>query len=161
MISIRKINVKDHPDIWGILNPIFRAGDTYAVDPDISEENALDYWAGGSHTAYVAEYNTKILGTYYICPNQAGNGSHICNCGFTTHPDARGKGIARTMLENSLGLAKTMGYLAMQFNFVLTSNGRAVATWEKYGFKIIGRIPEAFNHPTHGYVDALVMHKRL
>jgi ribosomal protein S18 acetylase RimI-like enzyme len=101
------------------------------------------------------------LGTYYICSNQGGNGRHICNCGFATHVDAQGKGIARTMLEHSLDVAPEMGFRAMQFNFVLANNTRAVAIWEKYGFDIIGRIPHAFDHPATGFVDALIMHKTL
>jgi len=141
------------------LKPIFRAGETYAVDPDISESKALAFWCDGTHSAYVAEMDGRVLGTYYICPNQGGNGRHICNCGFATHMDAGGKGIARAMLEHSLKTASEMGFLAMQFNFVLANNTRAVAIWQRYGFDIIGRIPKAFNHPKDGFVDALVMHK--
>lgn len=158
---IRKAEKQDRAAIWAILKPIFRAGDTYAVDPDISETEALAFWCDGNHTAFVAEQAGRILGTYYICPNQGGNGAHICNCGFATHTHAQGKGIARTMLEHSLTVAPDMGFQAMQFNFVLASNIRAVAIWQKYGFTIIGRIPDAFNHPKDGFVDALVMHKKV
>lgn len=158
---IRKTEHQDRPAIWAILNPIFRSGETYAVDPDISEADALAFWCDGTHTSYVAKQDEQILGTYYICPNQNGHGAHICNCGFATHSDAGGKGIARTMLEHSLEVAPKMDFQAMQFNFVLANNTRAVAIWQKNGFDIIGRIPAAFNHPTDGFVDALVMHKRV
>ncbi|KAB7614647.1 GNAT family N-acetyltransferase [Amylibacter sp. SFDW26] len=158
---IRRANTQDRPEIWAILKPVFRSGETYAVNPDISEKDALSYWIDGSHTAFVVEYEKQILGTYYICPNQSGHGAHICNCGFITHPDAQGKGIARAMIEHSLKAAPEMGFRGMQFNFVLASNERAIATWQKYGFDIIGHIPEAFNHPKIGYVDALVMYKKL
>ncbi len=156
---IRKAKHIDRPAIWAILHPIFRAGETYAVDPNISETDALSYWTGGSHSAFVVEDDGQIFGTYFICPNQSGNGAHICNCGFATHVDAQGKGIARTMIEHSLVTAKNTGFHAMQFNFVLASNTRAVATWERYGFDTVGRIPEAYNHPQDGYVDALIMYK--
>ncbi|MBL4750210.1 MAG: GNAT family N-acetyltransferase [Amylibacter sp.] len=158
---IRKAEKQDRAAIWTILKPIFRAGETYAVDPDISENDALAFWCDGSHSAFVAEIDGCVLGTYYICPNQGGNGGHICNCGFATHADARGKGVARAMLEHSLKTAPEMGFQAMQFNFVLANNTRAVAIWQRYGFDIIGRIPKAFNHPEDGLVDALVMHKSL
>lgn len=160
-INIRKTTQKDRPAIWAILEPIFRAGETYAVDPDISEADALNYWTKGTHTSFVAEQGGQVYGTYFMCPIQGGNGAHICNCGYATHIKAQGKGIARAMLEHSLENAPQMGFRAMQFNFVLASNIRAVAIWEKHGFDIIGRIPAAFNHPKNGFVDALVMHKRL
>ena len=158
---IRKSEKKDRAAIWAILKPIFRTGETYAVDADISKVDALVFWCDGNHVAFVAELAGRILGTYYICPNQGGNGGHICNCGFATHDAAQGKGIARAMLEHSLSAATDMGFRAMQFNFVLASNTRAVKIWERYGFVVIGQIPDAFNHPKDGYVDALVMHKRL
>jgi len=160
-IIIRKATKQDGPNIWAILKPIFRAGETYAVDPDISQAAALAFWCDGTHTAFVAEQSGLILGTYYICPNQGGNGAHICNCGFATDEQAQGKGIARAMLEHSLDIAPKLGFQAMQFNFVLANNSRAVAIWQKYGFKIVGRIPQAFNHPKNGYVDALVMYKMM
>ncbi|MFK5998014.1 MAG: N-acetyltransferase [Rhodobacterales bacterium] len=159
MTHIRKAEKQDHPAIWAILKPIFRAGETYALDPDISQSDALAFWCGGTHTSFVAEQSGRIIGSYYICPNQGGNGGHICNCGFATHEQAQGKGSARAMLEHSLSIAPKMGFSAMQFNFVLGNNNRAVSIWQKYGFKIIGRIPQAFNHPKDGYVDALVMYK--
>lgn len=158
---IRESNTQDRPAIWAILKPIFRSGETYAVDPNISETDALSFWAGGSHSAFVVEENNTVLGTYYICPNQNGNGAHICNCGFATALDAQGKGIARAMIEHSLITAKKMHFHAMQFNFVLASNHRAIKTWQRYKFETIGRIPEAYNHPKDGFVDALVMYKKL
>lgn len=160
-VKIRPFTKADHPHLWAILKPIFRAGETYAINPLVSKRQAVKYWTKGTHTAFVAHIGNDILGTYYICPNQGGNGAHICNCGYATHTDAQGKGIARVMLEHSFSTARDMGFHAMQFNFVLRSNNRAIAIWEKNGFDVIGRIPKAFNHPSDGYVDALIMHKIL
>ncbi|NBB98386.1 MAG: GNAT family N-acetyltransferase [Alphaproteobacteria bacterium] len=144
-----------------MLEPVFRAGDTYAVDPAITCDDALAFWCGGNHTAYIAERGGSALGSYYICPNQQGGGAHVGNCGFVTAPDAQGKGVARAMLEDALDRARAEGYRAMQFNFVVETNTRAVATWVRYGFDIVGRLPGAFLHPKRGYVDALVMYRGL
>ncbi|MEL7026030.1 MAG: GNAT family N-acetyltransferase [Pseudomonadota bacterium] len=144
-----------------MLEPVFRAGDTYLVDPDISQEDALAYWLGASHGAYVAEAGGAALGTYYLKRNQGGGGSHVCNCGYVTAPEARGRGVARAMLEHSLVTAKAAGFRAMQYNCVVATNIRAVETWERAGFETVGRLPGAFHHPTDGYVDALVMWKDL
>ena len=160
-IVIRLARVSDEEAIWGILEPIFRAGDTYTIDPDISRGDALAYWTGASHGCFLAEAEGRILGTYYLRRNQAGGGAHVCNCGYATHPDARGCGIARAMLAHSLDEAQSRGFRAMQYNFVVATNTRAIDTWERAGFQIVGRLPGAFLHPAEGYVDAVVMWKDL
>jgi len=157
--SIRPATSSDGPAIWAILKPIFRAGETYTIDPDISQADALAYWS--AHQVFVADADGEVLGTYYIRPNQQGGGAHVCNCGYATAPKAQGKGIARAMLTHSLTAAKKSGFEAMQFNFVLANNTRAVDTWERAGFAQIGRIPKAFKSPNSSYVDALILHKYL
>lgn len=160
-MQIRPSTSKDHNAIWAILEPIFRAGDTYAQPNDIFREEALSYWLGGSHSGFVAEDTNRILGTYYLGPNQLGGGAHVCNCGFATAPAARGLGIARKMLSHALETAYSSGYKAMQFNFVVESNTAALKIWKDNGFVEVGRLPNAFNHPSQGFVDALVLYKTL
>jgi L-amino acid N-acyltransferase YncA len=160
-LQIRPATTADHSAIWAILHPVFRAGDTYAIDPDISEQDAISYWCGSERHVYVAEENGEILGTYYITRNQKGGGSHVCNCGYVTAEAARGKGVARAMLTHSLNTAPQLGFRAMQYNFVISTNERAIKTWKHAGFEIIGRLPGAFQHPEQGYVDALIMYKTL
>lgn len=160
-ILIRAAGAADEAALWAMLEPVFRAGDTYLVDADISRGDALAYWTGASHGAFLAETGGSAMGTYYLRRNQGGGGSHVCNCGYITAPEARGRGIARAMLEHSLEAARAAGFRAMQFNCVVANNARAVATWEKSGFQTVGRLPGAFHHPEDGYVDALVMWKDL
>ena len=157
----RPATAEDADAIWSMLKPVFRAGDTYAVARDISRTAALGYWMGGTHRAFVAEAWGRRVGTYFLCPNRDGGGAHVCNCGFVTDPAASGKGIARAMLDHALMTARAAGFRAMQFNFVIASNSRAVALWRANGFAEVGRLPDAFLHPDLGYVDALVMHRRL
>lgn len=158
---IRLASNEDRPVIWSIIEPVIRAGETYAIDPKIGRGDALDYWLGPDKTTFVAEKDGMVLGTFYLRTNQAGGGSHICNCGYITSANATGKGIARQMCEYSMEYAKSKGYLGMQFNFVVSTNHRAVSLWQSLGFEILARLPKAFNHPTAGYVDALVMFKSL
>jgi L-amino acid N-acyltransferase YncA len=160
-MRIRPAQKEDAPAIWNIIGPIIRAGETYTLDHDMSEANALGYWLGQDKETFVAEEKDEILGTYYIRPNQAGGGKHICNCGYMTDAAATGRGVARAMCQHSLDYARQRGYRGMQFNFVVSTNTRAVALWESFGFEIVGRLPQAFHHPTHGYVDALVMFRSL
>ena len=158
---IRPARAEDAAALWSIIGPTIRAGETYALDPQMSEADALAYWMGADKEVFVAEEDGSILGTYFIRPNQAGPGGHVCNCGYMTRADATGRGIARRMCQHSLDLARARGYRAMQFNFVVSTNERAVRLWESLGFQTVGRLPLAFRHPTHGYVDALVMFQPL
>jgi len=134
---------------------------TYAIDPSISRDAALDYWITQPAATYVAEGQDGIIGTYYIRTNQPGGGAHICNCGYIVSPKARGQGVAAQMCTASQEQAAALGYKAMQFNFVLASNDGAVRLWHKLGFATVGTIPDAFDHPAKGMVDAYIMHKAL
>ena len=143
-----------------MLEPVFRAGETYAVDRDISEGAARAMWLDGPAATFVAE-EAGLLGTYYMKTNHGGGASHVCNCGYVTDTAARGRGVARAMCLHSQERARAIGYRAMQFNLVLASNTGAVRLWETLGFGIVGTLPDAFDHPALGPVDAYVMWKAL
>ena len=141
---------------------MIRAGETYTLPRDLDEQAAYKYWMAPEHRVFVLELEDGgIGGTYYLRTNQRGGGDHVCNCGYVTAPDLQGRGIARAMAEHSFETARALGYRAMQFNFVVSSNERAVRLWQTLGFEIVGRIPAAFHHPTLGYVGALVMWRSL
>jgi ribosomal protein S18 acetylase RimI-like enzyme len=158
---IRPARTDDAASIWSIIGPAIRAGETLALDPNMTEADALAHWMAADKETFVAEEDGLVLGTYYIRSNQTGGGAHVCNCGYVTSAAASGRGIARRMCEHSLNHARSRGYRAMQFNFVVSTNERAVRLWQSLGFAIVGRLPLAFSHPTHGYVDALVMYQDL
>jgi GNAT superfamily N-acetyltransferase len=127
----------------------------------MTEADALAYWLGSDRETFVAEDDGEIVGTYFIRANQSGGGKHICNCGYMTSALATGRGVARAMCQHSLEHARQRGYRGMQFNFVVSTNTRAVALWQSLGFETVGRLPQAFLHPTQGYVDALVMFRAI
>jgi ribosomal protein S18 acetylase RimI-like enzyme len=160
-MQIRLAERSDAPAIWRVIGPTIRAGETYALDREMTEADALAHWLGDDRETFVAEEGDEILGTYYLRRNQAGGGGHVCNCGYMTSAAATGRGVGRAMCRHSLEHARRRGYRAMQFNFVVSSNTRAVALWQSLGFEIVGRLPQAFHHPTLGYVDALVMFRPL
>jgi len=160
-MAIRPATSQDWAAIWRIIEPIIRAGETYALDPAMSEADARAYWMGGDRDTFVADDGGAMLGTYYLRANQAGGGAHVANCGYATAEAARGKGVARAMCEHSLVRAKERGFTAMQFNFVVASNEAAVHLWKAMGFEVVGTLPGAFRHPRLGLVDALVMFRAL
>lgn len=176
-MKIRPATERDCNAIWNIFREVVAAGDTYALDPNISRKDALAYWfAPGTHT-YVAEADTvvpgkptasptiirarEVLGTYILRPNQSGGGSHVANAGFMVSASARGQGIGRAMVEHCLSEARRLGFRAMQFNYVISTNTAAIRLWRDFGFEIVGTLHGAFRHPENGYVDVYVMYRSL
>lgn len=160
-MQVRPAQARDDEAIWDIIGPTIRAGETYALPRDMSRAQALSYWKSPGHEVFVADEDGKVLGTYYMRANQQGGGAHVANCGYMTAPQASGRGVAQAMCAHSLAHARSRGFRAMQFNFVVGSNERAVALWRSFGFEIVGRLPEAFAHPRLGLVDAVVMYRKL
>ena len=161
MISIRETIQADYDAIWAMLEQVIRAGDVYALPMEMTREEALAYWFAAGHWVFAAELDGVIAGTYYLCANQRGSGSHVANCGYLTAGWALGRGVAGAMCAHSLEFAKSVGFRAMQFNFVVSTNEAAVHLWRKYGFEVKARLPGAFRHPRLGFVDALVMWRDL
>ena len=160
-LRIRSAADTDRDAIWNIFHEVVAAGDTYAFDPGMSREEALAYWFGaGTHT-YVAESDGRVVGTYILRANQPGPGSHVANAAYMVAKDARGLGVGRKMAEHSLSEARRLGFRAMQFNFVVSTNASAIHLWQQLGFKIVGTLPGAFRHPRAGYVDVYVMFRSL
>jgi ribosomal protein S18 acetylase RimI-like enzyme len=160
-LHIRPAVVSDEEGIWLVIEPAFRAGETYPLPREISRADALAHWHTTGHDVFVAETGRRIIGTYYLHANNRGGGSHVANCGFVVAPDATGRGVARAMCAHSLDRAREHGFAAMQFNFVISSNERAVRLWQSCGFTIVGTLPGVFAHPTLGLIDAFVMHRSL
>lgn len=154
---VREAIADDADAIWSILEPVIRAGETLALPKDMARAEALASWTLPDHEVFVARADGQVVGTYYLRANQLGGGGHVANCGYVTAPWATGRGIARAMCAHSLERARERGFAAMQFNFVVSTNDRAVKLWQSLGFQVVGRLPGAFRHPTLGAVDALVM----
>jgi ribosomal protein S18 acetylase RimI-like enzyme len=160
-VTIRHATANDRDAIWEILEPVIRAGETYALPREMSRDAGLEYWFGGVHEVFVAEDGGGIVGTYFLQPNQRGGGAHVANCGYVTAGHASGRGVASAMCTDSLERARERGFRAMQFNFVVCTNDRAVSLWKRLGFRVVGELPGVFLHPRHGLVDALVMYREL
>ena len=160
-LNIRPATNADRDAIWNIFHDVVSPGDTYVFDPDTSREEALDYWFRADTHTYVAEQDRQVVGTYVLRPNRPGLGAHVSNASFMVAPTARGLGVGRAMGEHCLTEARRLGFRAMQFNFVVSTNESAVHLWQDLGFKIIGTLPGAFRHSEKGYVDVYVMFRSL
>ena len=162
MLKIRRFEEQDWPAIWNIIEPVFRAGETYPYSPAITEEETYQAWIEQpTATCIATDRESDVAGSYYIKPNQPGLGGHVCNCGYIVGENARGRGVASAMCEHSQREAITHGFKAMQYNLVVSTNEAAVRLWKKQGFDVIGTLPGAFRHQRLGLVDAYVMYKQL
>ncbi|MCC6988149.1 MAG: GNAT family N-acetyltransferase [Acidobacteria bacterium] len=160
-VSIRPDTHADADGVWAILQPVIAAGDTYAFAPGMGREEALTAWhPPGGHT-FVAERDGQIVGTYLLKANQPGLGSHVANCGYMVAPAARGQGLGEVLCRHSLEAARGLGFTAMQFNSVVSTNLGAIRVWQRCGFAIVGTVPLAFRHARAGLVDIHVMHRLL
>jgi L-amino acid N-acyltransferase YncA len=161
MLNIRPAADADHDAVWHIFRQVVAPGDTYAIDPDMSRADAFAYWFRDDTRTYVAELDGRVAGTYTLRPNRGGGGGHVSNASFMVDPAARDKGVGRAMAEHCLDEARRLGYRSMQFNFVVSTNERAMRLWQALGFNIVGTLPGAFRHPQKGFVDAYVMFREL
>jgi L-amino acid N-acyltransferase YncA len=146
---------------WPVFSAIIQAEETYAFDPDLNEQQAFALWCTLPAETYVAVEDGIVLGSYYIKANASGPGAHVCNCGYMVENAARGKGVAKALCLHSQQRALALGFKAMQFNAVVSSNTVAVALWQKLGFEVVGRVPKAYRHKQLGLVDTLVMYQWL
>jgi len=160
-LSIRPASDADRPALWAILEPVIRAGETFALPRAMTEAEAHANWCAPDRQVFVAVDAGQVVGSYYLKPNQPGGGAHVANAGYMVAGPASGRGVARAMGLHSLATARAQGYRAVQFNFVVSTNAPAVHLWQSIGFQIVGRVPDAYHHATLGYVDIFVMHKSL
>ena len=161
MLNIRLATEADRDAIWNILHAVIAAGDTYTFDPKISRDEALAYWFRADTHTYVAEQDRQIVGTYILKANQPALGSHVANAAFMIALEARGLGVGRKMGDHCLSEARRLGFRAMQFNFVVSTNEAAIRLWKQLGFETVGNLPGAFRHPERGYVDVYIMFRSL
>ena len=160
-MTIRLMTPQDFPQFWPTFKSIIDAEETYAFSSTLTEAQAVQIWLDLPAETYVFMIDEQIAGSYYIKPNAAGLGDHVCNCGYMVNPQFRGRGIAAQLCEHSKQRAVELGFQAMQFNSVVSTNTVAVKLWQKAGFNIIGTVPKAYRHKQHGYVDTYVMYQWL
>jgi ribosomal protein S18 acetylase RimI-like enzyme len=160
-LTVREIGADEFALAWPLFRSVVSAGDTYSYPPDLSFEQARDWWAAPPSRCFIAQRGEQVLGCYMLKPNQPGLGDHVANAGYMVSPAARRQGVASVMCEHSMGQARDAGFTAMQFNFVVSTNVTAVRLWQRHGFHIVGQVPGAFRHAAHGPTDVYVMHRHL
>lgn len=160
-MTIREAKQEDYDAVWTIFQQVIDAEDSYMYTSNTSKEELENIWFHPTFQVYIIEDTHRILGSYILKANQRGLGSHIANASYMVHKDARGRGIGGLLCEHSIIAAQEFGYLALQFNAVVSTNLSAISLWKKHGFEIVGTIPKGFRHSSQGYVDIHIMHRTL
>lgn len=161
-VAIRPTGEADRASVLHIARELVRSADTYAYDPDIDDDALWAYWCPPfAGEGFVAELDDAVVGMFVIRPNNPGPGSHVANASYAVRADVRGIGLGRQMGEASLRLAIDLGYRAMQFNTVVSTNASAVRLWRSLGFRIVGTVPDGFCLPDGRTVAHYVMHRSL
>ena len=151
----------DWPDIYRIFRAVTGSGDTYPYPPGMSEDDARDTWFAPANSVFVATTNNDIVATAYLKANTPGLGDHVANAGWMVDPQHQGRGMGRTFAEYVIDQAKDFGFHGMQFNAVVTTNTKAISLWESLGFEIVGTVPDAFRHSSHGLTPVHIMYRAL
>jgi len=158
-VQLREMSVDDLPALWQIFREIIREGVSYPHDESTTEPDFVSYWTARGGEQWVAVLDDRVVGGYTLRSNQPGRGGHTGTASYVVAEEARGKSIGRALGEHSLLRAPHLGFSAVQFNLVVSTNERAVALWRGLGFRVLGTLPRAFEHRTLGRVDAFVMYR--
>ena len=158
LLQIRPYGAADWPGVWALLEPVFRAGETFPHDPAITEAEAQQAWVEQSQAVMVAEDAIgALVGTYYLRPNSLALGAHVANAGYVVAENCRRQGVGSRLCQHSLQAARRLGFRLMQYNLVVSTNTAGIRCWQRNGFQVVGTLPGAFRHQRLGFVDALVM----
>ncbi|MGQ0840117.1 GNAT family N-acetyltransferase [Actinokineospora sp.] len=161
-MQVRRASAADWPRIWPLWHRVVSTGETYMSAPDTDRETAAGVWLLPPPAAiFVAEDGSDVVGTALLKPAQPGLGDHVANAAFMVDPDRAGQGIGRRLAEHVLDAARALGYTAMQFNAVVSTNTAAIALWTSLGFDVLATIPGAFRHARLGPVAIHVMFREL
>lgn len=160
MPKIRPATADDEEAMWRLFQAVLVPGDAFPFDLSFERDAFRAHWFG-AHAAQVADADAGIVGMYKAGANYPGRGAHVASATYAVDPRYQRRGLGRALAEHSLAWARTQGFLAMQFNFVVSTNQTAIALYTRLGFTIVGTLPQAFAHAQQGLVDAYVMFRRL
>lgn len=156
-LDVGEVDPAEHgPLLHRQFNRILAAGEGYPQAGPVSEDEFRDYWLDRK-TSVVAAWavgdesvvdesvgNGSFVGSYHLKPNGYGRAAHVANGGYFVVPEWRGKGAGEALVRHSLEHARTLGFDALQFNFVFETNP-ARSLYERLGFQQVGRVPDVID----------------
>lgn len=159
-MEIRPASADDVDAMWGIFKAAIATEDSLPFAGTFEAGIFRSHWFGVQR-AFVAVLEGRVAGMYKMGANFPDLGAHVASATYVVDPLTQGRGIGRALVEDSLVRARSEGFLAMQFNYVVSTNAPAVELYRKLGFAVVGTLPAAFRHRSLGLVDVYVMHRFL
>lgn len=125
-MQIRKTSKTDFDAMWNIFQSVVATGDTLPFDGNTSEDVFRAQWMGDDNNSFVALENEDVIGMYQMGANHTGLGNHVASATYLVSPLSQGRGVGGALVKHSLAQAESAGFLAMQFNYVVSTNLAAV-----------------------------------
>lgn len=159
--KLEPYQAQDEKELYAIFQEVVETGSQFPYESSSQEEFQKQFFSPGSHVYVCRSSQGSLIGGFYLKANYSGRSKHIANAAYMIASTHRGCGIGTLLIKASLRLAQNMGFLAMQFNMVLSQNSGAIKLYEKLGFAIIGTIPQAIRNRDGSFQDGHTMYRRI
>lgn len=159
-VSVRGYGPGDLPGMTAIWNSVVEGGMAFPQEDPLTLEQAEEFFGSQSHCG-VAVFEDRVVGMYILHPNNVGRCGHICNASYCVEKGMSNKGIGSMLVEDSLSVAKDLGFRVMQFNAVVQENASAIHLYEKEGFRRLGMIPGGFRGSDGEYHTIVLFYHEL
>ena len=152
MMVVREYGQADVAAMVDVWNEVVRDGIAFPQEDELDLASGAGFFSSQTYCGVAVE-DGRLLGLYILHPNNVGRCGHIANASYAVSSAARGKGVGRALVEDSLAQGRAHGFRVMQFNAVVASNAGARHLYEKLGFTQLGTIPGGFRMPDGTYAD--------
>ena len=157
-LEIRPYREEDLAGMIKVWNEVVEAGEAFPQVEPLTMETARAFFAEQTLTT-VAAIDDKLFGLYILHPNNEGRCVHVANASYAVASSARGLGLGRELVKDSLSQAARKGFRGLQFNAVVASNEAAIHLYEDLGFTRVGTIPGGFCSILGNFEDMHIYYK--
>ncbi len=160
-LCLTSFRQEDEEALYDIFKQVVDSGAEFPYESSSIQEFHRQFFAPNSKVYVCRTLEGEVIGGFYLKPNHSGRSGHIANAAYMIKRSHRGQGIGTFLTNASLAIAKELGFQAMQFNMVLSQNTIALKLYDKFGFQIIGTIPDAVRKPDGSYQDGYILYRKL
>lgn len=153
-VRVRTWEPADLEAMTAIWNEVVRDGRAFPqIEPLSGPDEAAAFFSAQTRSAVAVGDDGTVAGLSILHPNNVGRCGHVANASYAVASHARGRGVGRALVSDSLAALAPCGFRGLQFNAVVASNAGAIALYESLGFTRIGTVPEGFRNLDGAYED--------